>query len=65
MTRSSDVNPIENMFHLIRRQLTKDSLQYKITKETSEQFSNRVKNTIHLFLISPINKTIEIMNKRM
>ena len=32
--RSPDINPIENMFHLIRRQLTEDALQYNIIKET-------------------------------
>ena len=32
--RPPDINPIENMFHLIRRQLTEDALQHNITKET-------------------------------
>ena len=32
--RSPDINPIENMFHLIRRQLTEDALQHNIIKET-------------------------------
>ena len=58
--RSPDINPNENMFHLIRRQLTEDALQYNI-----EQFSNRVENTIQNFPVSAINKTIEAMNKRM
>ena len=30
--RSPDINPIENMFHLILCQLTEDALQYNITK---------------------------------
>ena len=63
--RSPDINPIENMFHLVRQQLTKDAWDYKITKETFEQFSDRIKNTINNFPVAVINKTIESMNKGM
>ena len=63
--RSPDINPIENMFHLLRCQLTEDALQYNITKKTYEQFPNRVKHTIQDFPVADINKTIESMRKRM
>ena len=65
LPRSPEINPIENMFHLIRRQLIEDVQKYDITKETYEQFSNLVKNTIQNFPVSAVIKTIESMNKRM
>ena len=53
------------MFHLIQRQLIEYVQKYDITKETYEQFSNLVKNTIQNFPVSAVIKTIEFMNKRM
>ena len=64
-SRSPDINPIENLFHLIQRHLTEDAPQYNITKETYEEFSNQVKNTIQNFPVSAINKPTESMNIQM
>ena len=64
-SRSPDLNPIENVFNLVRQQLGKDALQLEITYETYEQFCCRVKQTIENFSIDVINKTIESMPKRM
>jgi len=63
--RSPDINPIENMFHLVRKQLKEDALNLNITNESYNDFSKRVANT--LLNISPeiIDKTIESMRTRM
>ena len=37
--RSPDLNPIENLFHLVSRQLTKDAIDMEITSENFGQFS--------------------------
>ena len=39
--RSPDLNPIENLFHLVSKQLQKDALDMQITRETFAQFSDR------------------------
>ena len=44
--RSPDLNPIENLFHLVAKQLSEDATKRKIEHETYEQFSRRVIHTI-------------------
>lgn len=63
--RSPDINPIENIFHLVRKQLQDDALKNKITKESFAAFSERVKLTMENFPVETINKTIISMKKRM
>ena len=36
--RSPDINPIENLFHLVRRELDRQALTGNITHETYEEF---------------------------
>ena len=62
--RSPDLNPIENLFHLVSRQLTKDAIDMEITSENFGQFSARVKNTMRNFPISTIDNIIMSMGKR-
>ena len=45
--RSPDMNPIETLFHLVRKKLNKQAISNRITKETYEQFSERVVRTIN------------------
>ena len=40
--RSPDLNPIENVFHNVKRQLQDDALSKRITKEPYSQFCARV-----------------------
>ena len=40
--RSPDLNPIENIFHLVGVFLRKDAIMKKIKRETYKQFCNRV-----------------------
>jgi len=62
--RSPDINPIENVFHLVSKKLEKQALRKQITYETFEDFSERVRKTMEKFSIFTINNIIESMNKR-
>ena len=62
--RSPDLNPIENIFHLIGKRLREQALKNRIERETFQQFVNRA---VHMCLTFPsdiIDKTIESMPKR-
>lgn len=63
--RSPDINPIENLFHLVDVQLQKDALLLNITKESEEQFSSRVRKTLLDFPADKIDRIIDSMAKRM
>jgi transposase len=62
--RSPDLNPIENVFHNVKRQLQDDALSKRITKETYSQFCTRVKVTLLNYLPDILDRTIESMDKR-
>lgn len=62
--RSPDLNPIENMFHIVKNQLTRDAISKNIKFENWDSFCSRVKTTIMNFPITIINNTIESMEKR-
>ena len=63
--RSPDINPIENFFHLVRRQLEKDAISKNITKETKQEFQNRILETMHAIPKDKIDKTIQSLSTRM
>ena len=63
--RSTDINPTENFFHLVKKQLNRDALEQSITQESDRQFSDRVKETILSFPVATIDNIIESMDKRM
>ena len=44
--RSTDLNPIENIFNIVKRELKRQAIRSDITYETYEQFSERVKCTL-------------------
>jgi len=62
--RSPDLNPIENMFHIIRRKLKDDALDRRIEKETYAEFCTRVAETIQSTSPAFIDKTISSLPKR-
>ena len=62
--RSPDLNPIENVFHLVGKQLRQDAMEKNIFKETFDQFCWRIQKTLLNFSPIIISKTIESMNKR-
>ena len=62
--RSPDLNPIENLFHIVKNQLDKEALTKAIHLETWQQFSARVHKTILQIPISFINNLLLSMPKR-
>ena len=62
--RSPDINPIENIFHLVKKMLQKEAIEHNITKESFNAFKTRVLCCLDTFKISTIDKTIESMPKR-
>ena len=62
--RSPDLNPIENVFHLVSKKILKDGKTLRIEKEDFEQFSRRCKKTLLEFPQDIIDKTIKSMDKR-
>ena len=62
--RSPDLNPIENIFKLVSDALRKQAIRSQITKETYEEFKNRVISTIQSLPLEVINNTIASMPNR-
>ena len=62
--RSPDINPIENVFHLVKKMLQKEAIDQNITKESFDAFKTRVLLCLNTFEIKTIDKTIESMPKR-
>lgn len=62
--RSPDLNPIENVFHLLKRRLQHQTIELKIEKESFEQFKERVLRCCEEIDISTIDKTIASLPKR-
>jgi len=61
--RSPDLNPIENCFHTVRKELERQALDNDITQETYEEFSRRVCHTINNLSIQSIDNVIDTMNQ--
>ena len=64
ISNRSNLNLIENLFHIMRGRLKEDDLSQKIQKKSYAQFSARVAETIQKSDTHIINKTIESMGKR-
>ena len=62
--RSPDLNPIENIFHVLRNLLDDEAESCNITHETFDQFKGRVLRTLECIDTKLIDKTIESMSKR-
>mgnify|MGYP000341487742 FL=1 len=63
--RSCDINPIENVFNLVKRELQRQAIKNNITYETYEQFAERVKCTLYAMSSDTIDNIISSMNKRL
>lgn len=59
LPRSPDLNPIENIFHIVSKKLAKDALERGITQELYEQFCERVQRTIRGISQQLIDRTIQ------
>ena len=62
--RSPDLNPIENMFNVVLCKLHEDALTKEIKRENFEEFFARVKHTLGTFPQECIDRTIELLPKR-
>ena len=62
--RSPDLNPIENIFHVVKNSLAEEAISCQITKETFEDFKNRVLHMFTKIEVKLIDKTIESMPNR-
>ena len=60
--KSSDSNPIENLFHLIQSKLDRDAPERNITNENFERFSERVKETMENYPVDAIDRIIDSMD---
>lgn len=63
--RSPDLNPIENIFHTVRKQLKQDALDRHIRRENYQQFCERIHSTIMSTSLGYINNTIASLPARM
>lgn len=62
--RSPDLNPIENMFHIVKNQLDCQIRDSQIVRETWEQFKTRVIKTLYDIPRRYVNNIITSMPKR-
>ena len=62
--RSPDLDPIENVLHLIDKKLKEDVVSRNLIKENSRQFSKRTIQTVSAFPFDVIDKTIKSMPRR-
>ena len=62
--RSPDLNPIENIFHIIKKKLAEEALNLHIEKESYEEFTTRVLRCCYGIDPLIIDRTIESMPKR-
>ena len=63
--RSPDLNPTENVFHIVRKRLKADAINLKIENENYKDFSLRVRKTIESIDKAHINATFESFPKRL
>ena len=63
--RSPDLNPIENVFHETRHELTEEAKAKRITRESYKAYAARVKAAICATSPDLIDRTIESLPKRM
>ena len=62
--RSPDINPIKNIFHIVKNLLESEAIEENLTCETFEQFKMRVLRTIKNVGPAIIEKAIESMPQR-
>ena len=62
--RSPDLNPIENLFHIVRKKMEAEILQKNIVHHSWDEFVERVKYNIWSVSREYVDKTISSMPKR-
>ena len=59
------MNSIRNFFNIFEKDFKKQIVESNIRKETIEQFSERVKQTMLTYPVEKIKKIMETMNKKL
>ena len=62
--RSPHLNPIENIFHIVKCSLREEVINKRIETESFAQFQDRVVCALNLISCDVIDKTIESLPKR-
>ena len=62
--RSPYLNPIENIFHIVKKQLKDEALNLHITNESFQDFRDRVYRCLDSLDIETIDRTILSMPRR-
>lgn len=62
--RSPDLNPIENVFNLVKNDLKASAVASKLTHETYKEFCNRAKRIIEEVSVQKIDNIISSMHSR-
>ena len=62
--RSTEIQPIENVFKVGKEKFHSDSINGHITTETYGEFPNHVIQTLHYLLRTSTNNTISSMNEQ-
>ena len=62
--RSPDLNPVENLFNNVRRDLRQQAIDRKIYRESYGQFCMRVRDTLLKYNVDTIDKSIANMHSR-
>ena len=62
--RSPDLNPIENIFHIVKKKLQQDALEMIIEREDFDELSARAKTTMGSVPVDAADRTIRLKDKR-
>lgn len=63
--RSPDINPIENVFHIVKREMEKDAIGNNIERESFKELVCRAKNVMTSIPHTTIDNIISSMHARM
>ena len=63
-SRNPHLNCIENFFHLVNKKIQTDTIDNNIERQTFEEFSEKVEDTMRNFSVETIDKIIGTMAKR-
>ena len=62
--RSPDLNPIENIFHIVKNKLECEAISKHITTESFNDFEKRIINVLDNLSVEFIDRTISSMHRR-
>lgn len=63
--RSPDINPIENVFNIVKREMEKDAVVKNIDRESFKEFVPRAQRVIENTSVKTIDNIISSMHRRM